>query len=132
MTQARTIPAKVLRWVMLLALIVSAAPVSPQIVLAAPAAAPTNTIQLHVFDATAPATTITDYKFLINEDNTGNARDADADCRPTDPGLTDPTLANCDWPSIHKMPGNAPIVTQGDQADFAVVGGLAHIERLGP
>ncbi len=119
MTQARMIPAKVLHWVMLLALIVSAAPVSPQAALAAPAAAPTNTIRLHVFDATATATTISQYQYLINEDNTGDTRDANADCRPTDPGLTNPTLANCDWPSIHKMPGNAPIVTQGDQGDFA-------------
>lgn len=119
MTQARTLPAKVLHWLVLLALIWSAVPASFQTALAAPAAAPTNVVRLRVFDATAPATTITTYQYLINEDNTGNTRDADADCRPTDPGLTDPTLANCDWPSIHKMPGNAPIVTQGDQADFA-------------
>ncbi len=95
-------------------LAVSAAPIA-----AAPAAAAaTNTLQLHVFDATAPATTIENYQFLINEDNTGDPHDADADCRPSDPGLTDSTLANCEWPSIHKMPGNAPIVTQGTEIDF--------------
>ena len=63
---------------------------------------------------------IPNYKFLINEDNTGNPTDAEADCRPAlAPDPDDADLANCDWPSIRAVPGSAPIVTQGDQDDLA-------------
>ena len=57
MTQARTIPGRLVRWVLLLALIVSATPASLQIALAAPAslpaAAPTNVFKLNVVSASA-------------------------------------------------------------------------------
>src|SRR5512138_859035 len=89
MTQARTLRAQVMRWVLLLALILSGAPVSLQPVLAAPAAAPTNVIHLSVVSARAAGShtlgeAVTQYKFLINEDNTGDPNDADANCQPYD------------------------------------------------
>ena len=63
---------------------------------------------------------ITEYKYLINVDNTGNpGQDRNAGCHPSDAGYPD----SCDWPSIREVPGAAPIYTQGDQSDFAA-GGL--------
>jgi len=133
MTQARTISGRLLRWALLLALIVSATPVSLQLALAAPAAnssaapaaAPTNVLRLSVVSARAAGghtlgEAVAEYKYLINEDNTGNVNDSDANCRPYDANgvLVNPTLANCQWPSIHKMQGDAPIVTQGTEVDF--------------
>ncbi len=95
--------------------IITAAPA----VSAAPTAVTTTTLTLQVVDALSPSTILPTYEFLINEDNTGDPRDAETDCRPLlAPEPLNATLANCDWPSIHKMPGNAPIVTQGNQDDF--------------
>jgi hypothetical protein len=96
----------------------------------APLAAPTNTLTIQVVDAVSAAP-ITNYKFMINEDNTGDPR-LNATNDPTqprfpecDPAIT-PDLAGCNWPSIRAAPGAAPIVTQGDQTLFS--GGL----DLGP
>ena len=133
MKQPRTVLAKLVRWVSLLGLIISAAPVSIPTALAAASSAPaaqpaatTNVVQLNVVSARTAGghplgEAITEYKFLINEDITGDPNDSDANCRPYDANgnLVNPTLANCQWPSIHKMQGDAPIVTQGTEADFA-------------
>jgi len=56
---------------------------------------------------------ITEYKYLINVDNTGDPTDS-AGCSADDPGYPD----SCDWPSVREVPGAAPIFTQGDQDDF--------------
>jgi hypothetical protein len=65
---------------------------------------------------------ISDYKFLINEDNTGDP------AQPRSP-LCDPasnaSLAGCEWPSIRAVPGAAPIVTQGDQSILNTTTGFA-------
>ena len=123
MIQARTISGRLVRWVLLLALIVSATPASLQIALAAPAslpaAAPTNVFKLNVVSARAAGghtlgEAVTQYKFLINEDDTGTPNDSTTNCLPA----TNPSLAGCQWPSIHKMTGIAPIVTQGTEADL--------------
>ncbi len=80
-------------------------------VAAAPLEAPTTVLEISVVDAT-DASAIPEYQFLINEDNTGDpAQPRTPDCDPT----VEPSLADCDWPSIRAVPGAAPIVTQGDQ-----------------
>lgn len=101
----------------------------PQRVVAAPLAAPTNTLRIRVVSAANNATVISNYKFLINEDNTGDPRRNATDdlslprfaaCDP----LQTPDLAGCDWPSIRAVPGSAPIVTQGDQTLLSASTGL--------
>ncbi len=84
-------------------------------VVASPVVAlPTNHLMLNVVDA-SNSSTIADYKYLINVDNTGNPLQARNDgCSPENPGYPD----SCDWPSIRAVPGAAPIYTQGNQADF--------------
>ncbi|MCA9874184.1 MAG: IPT/TIG domain-containing protein [Anaerolineales bacterium] len=58
---------------------------------------------------------ITQYKYLINVDNTGDPTQArNAGCSADDPNYPD----SCDWPSIREVPGAAPIYTQGNQDDF--------------
>ncbi len=79
-----------------------------------------NTITLKVVSArTEPLAgvdkgdAITEYKFLINVDNTGDPFN-EAGCDPGDPYFPD----NCDLPSIRTVPGWSPIYTQGDQDDL--------------
>ncbi len=73
---------------------------------------------------------ITQYKFIINEDNTGFPTQARTpDCSPfLDPPantVVNPDYpANCQWPSIRAQPGWAPIVTQGDQTILNETTGL--------
>ncbi len=68
---------------------------------------------------------ITDYKWLINVDDTGDpgtAADPGTEhCLPPGAagGSTDPGFADtCPWPSIRNTPGYAPIVAQGTQDDL--------------
>ena len=68
---------------------------------------------------------ITDYKWLINVDDTGDpgtAADPGTEhCLPPGAagGSTDPGFADtCPWPSIRNTPGYAPIVAQGTQEDL--------------
>lgn len=78
------------------------------------AALTTNHLMLKVVEA-GGSTTIAEYKYLVNVDNTGNPNQPyDAGCSPDDPGYPD----SCDWPSIRTVPGAAPIFTQGNQDDF--------------
>jgi hypothetical protein len=106
------------------------APASPQ--------ALTYTIALSVFSARAEAkwgaplgtenppgiakgTAVSQYHFIINEDNTGTpAQSRMPDCYPyLDPPtntVVNPNYpANCDWPSIHAQQGYSSIITQGDE-----------------
>ncbi|HEM60860.1 MAG TPA: hypothetical protein ENO24_01075, partial [Chloroflexi bacterium] len=63
---------------------------------------------------------ITEYKYLINVDNTGDpTQPREPGCSPYTPGYPD----TCEWPSIREVPGSAPIFTQGDQDDF-LAGGI--------
>ena len=60
---------------------------------------------------------VTQYKYLINIDNTGNPTQAKGSgCSVGDAGYPD----SCDWPSVREVPGAAPIFTQGNQDDFGV------------
>mgnify|MGYP001327310748 CR=1 FL=1 len=103
------------------------ASLQPAPVQAAPAAqAPTNTFSLRVVSARTepnapggPVTAgdvITEFQYLINEDNTGDPLQLREDgCTPADANYP----VNCNWPSLREVPGAAPIMTQGDQSDFA-------------
>ncbi|MBW7885882.1 MAG: hypothetical protein H3C34_25275, partial [Caldilineaceae bacterium] len=104
---------------------------APPVMAAAPAtlaaqAQPTNILVLNVVSArtepNAPGgpvlkgDPVPTYQYLINEDNTGNPlQPRQPGCSPADESYP----ANCDWPSLRQVPGAAPIVTQGTQADFA-------------
>ncbi len=103
----------------------------PQVVLAQPAAAPqavlSNTVTLSVISArTEPRAlggagvtkgdAITEYKYIINVDNTGTTEQrSPADgCSPSDPLYP----SSCNWTSMG-IAGSSPIYTQGNQDDFA-------------
>ncbi|MEZ4864695.1 MAG: SdrD B-like domain-containing protein [Caldilineaceae bacterium] len=125
-----------LRLVVLFALLFGMLPtVTFTVASAAPAPAPaaqvatTNDLTLQVVSArtepNAPngpvvkGDEVSEYKYLINVDNTGDPSD-DTGCTSTDAGYPD----SCDWPSLRELPGSAPIYTQGDQSDFAGGGSL--------
>ena len=86
------------------------------------AQAATNTLMLNVISARSEPDApggpvlkgdpVTEFKYLINVDNTGDPNSAG--CSVYDTGYPD----SCDWPSVREVPGAAPIFTQGDQADF--------------
>jgi hypothetical protein len=60
---------------------------------------------------------ITEYKFLINEDNTGDPF-FDENSENCDPASNPEFPDGCDLPSIRTVPGWSPIVTQGDQTEL--------------
>ncbi|MFN2196591.1 MAG: hypothetical protein ACK2UW_10770, partial [Anaerolineales bacterium] len=87
--------------------------------LAAPgsrALADTTTMSLAVINATSGAN-ISDYQYIINIDNTGTTtqRSPADGCNPGDTDYPD----SCNWVSIAGRANNSPILTQGDQSDFA-------------
>lgn len=130
MSRERPIRHRVLR--LLPALLLALAPLSMLLpVQVARAAASTSTIRLAVKSArtepnnpNGPVTKgdpITSYKFIINEDNVGDPYQARAaGCSPSDSSYP----ASCNWPSIQAMRGDAPIVTQGSEADLNNLDGL--------
>ena len=110
---------------------------------AQPLAASVSTLHLSVMSANDsdsvdfPSTkgeAITQFKYIINIDNTGTTEQRD----PADDGYAcSPTLANgttpnpdypasCNWVSVAGRAGHSPIYTQGDQNDF--VNGLFTID----
>ncbi len=112
-------------WSALLALVLAAATLAGLPVTAAHAAA-TNVLTLDVQSArTEPRANagagvsegdpVTQYKFIINENNVGNTsvRTPTGDCTPTGGDANYPD--NCPWTSINAAPDAAAIVTQGDQ-----------------
>ncbi|NLF15601.1 MAG: hypothetical protein GX597_27755 [Anaerolineaceae bacterium] len=106
---------------------------SSQAAPAAAAQATTDTITLRVISArTEPLALdgagvnegdpVTSYKWMINEDNTGDPFD-DTDCwaylDPPANTIRNPNYPDgCDWPGVHSTPGWSPIVTQGTEADL--------------
>jgi hypothetical protein len=66
---------------------------------------------------------ITTYKFIINQDTSGDPLQSRyPDCSPVVSGTTTPNAtypANCNWPSIHTNDAYNPIIAQGTQADLA-------------
>ncbi len=79
----------------------------------------TNTITLSVQDAVS-GTSIPAFKYIINIDNTGTTEQRGPEpgtgCSPQDAGYPD----SCNWVSVAGRANNSPILTQGDQSDFAV------------
>ena len=84
---------------------------------ATPAVSAPAALTLHVFDAAVPATTISNYQFLVNVDNTGqNIQRSPATgtgCSAQDAGYP----GSCQWTSmgIHSV---SPIFAQGDQSQI--------------
>ena len=68
---------------------------------------------------------VTEYRWMITADDTGDAHDALAHCLPARAGVaSQPDFADhCRWPSIRNTPGAVPVVAQGDQTTLA--GGTA-------
>ncbi|MBM0227731.1 carboxypeptidase-like regulatory domain-containing protein [Micromonospora sp. ATA51] len=64
---------------------------------------------------------VTDYRWLITADDTGDPHDALEHCLPARAGVASaPDFADhCRWPSIRNTPGAVPVVAQGDQAKLA-------------
>jgi uncharacterized repeat protein (TIGR01451 family) len=114
-------------WLLLALMALSILPSTAITVAASPMAqaATTNRVTLIVQGTNGAA--ITQYKYVINIDNTGTTDqrlDAStgalpAACTPSDPAYP----ANCKWTSIAGIYSSSPIYTQGDQTDFAA-GGL--------
>ncbi len=83
---------------------------------------------------------VKDYQWIINADDTGNPGTAKdpllTDCLPSTAAgahSTDPNFADtCPWPSTRPTSGFAPIVAEGDQADFAAGKPLAPPRRQVP
>jgi len=78
----------------------------------------TSTMTLAVQDAESGAA-ISTYSYIINVDNTGTTDQRNAEpgsgCSPQDTGYPD----SCNWVSVAGRANNSPILTQGDQSDFA-------------
>ena len=80
---------------------------------------------------------ITEYKWLINKDDTGDPGTAlnqgTEKCLPASAGAgvgsTDPNYADtCQWPSVRNTAGQAPIIAQGDQSDLDSTKALVGLE----
>ena len=62
-------------------------------------------------------TIVSDYKFLVNVDNTGQTitRSPTGPCSPSDPNYP----KSCEWTSIAGTPSHSPVYTQGDSSNMA-------------
>ena len=140
----------VARWLALLALVIGLVPGVPLPAGAASSSAvqaqeATYPITLNVVSARTESefnggagvlkgAAVTDYKFLISVDNTGDSSQPyKPDCYPyqVDPATLEDILVNgapirnpnypdsCNWPGIREVPGWAPVYTQGTAADAA-------------
>lgn len=91
----------------------------------------------HPGGAVLKGDSVPEYKYLINADDVGDpTQPRFPDCSPYfedpfHPGMPDVNHPNleypdkCNWPSIRQLPGGSPVITQGDQADFAGGGSLS-------
>ena len=84
-----------------------------------------GTINLAV-QSSADQSPIGGYAWLINEDNSGDPTRDDANCLPAsaaDAETPDAGSGNfpdgCQYPSVHSVPGAAPVVTQGHEGDLS-------------
>ncbi|MDI6693903.1 MAG: SdrD B-like domain-containing protein [Anaerolineales bacterium] len=129
MRQGKLIFISGMRLLVLLAMVLGAMHLRSQ-----PVRAETNTLTLRVVSArTEPdhpggpvvqGQVISQYKFLINVDNTGDPTQPREDgCSPADVGYPD----SCDWPSIRQVPGAAPIFTQGDESVLNETTGIPNL-----
>lgn len=100
-----------------LMMLLSSQPIFPSSV--TPALAQTNTMTLNVVSAADSQVVISNYQYIINLDNSGTTTQRNpapgSGCSPQDPGYPD----TCDWVSIAGVASSSPIITQGDQSDFA-------------
>ncbi len=135
MSRRQKVPRILLSLVLLAATILAAIPFEPTQVAEA---ASTKALKLRVVSARTESrwidpnsatvgitegAAVTHYKFIINENNTGNPlQDRYPDCAPTNQSgtTTNPDYpANCNWPSIHPTDAYSAIVAQGDETAFA-------------
>ena len=76
----------------------------------------------HPGGAVAKGEPVTDFKYIINIDNTGTTEQRNANpgsgCSPSDAGYPD----SCHWVSVAGAKGYSPVYAQGDQDDFAGAG----------
>ena len=122
--------------------VATASTVAPAV--AAAAAPSPGSITLHVQSArdvnTLPGfvhkgDAVTEYKWLINEDDTGDpgslTNQGTENCLPSTAAggnTSDPNYADmCQWPSVRNTSGLAPIVAQGDQTDLNGKTALANL-----
>ncbi|MEU3455164.1 SdrD B-like domain-containing protein [Micromonospora sp. NPDC006766] len=72
---------------------------------------------------------VTDYRWMITADDTGDPHDAPAHCLPARAGVASaPDFADhCRWPSIRNTPGAVPVIAQGDQETLATGKALGHL-----
>ncbi|HLF26304.1 MAG TPA: IPT/TIG domain-containing protein [Anaerolineae bacterium] len=144
MTGTRSISIVLVRLAALVALVLAVLPVMPPnatVPEAAAQATTTNTLTLRVVSArdeprafdgvgVAKGAAVTNYKWLISVDNTGDANPtSDPNCHPY---LNPPanTIRNpnypdlCNWAGVRTAPGWAPVYTQGDQNDLDLDTGI--------
>jgi len=90
--------------------------VAVQSVVGTSPAAAAGGFSLRVVSAANNATAVTSFKYLVNEDNTGQTtqRSPADGCGPASPGYP----ATCKWTSMG-VQSTSPVVIQGDQSDFA-------------
>lgn len=84
------------------------------------ASAASSTFNLALFDATTGQPIVgKNFKFLINEDNTGQTtqRTPADGCSPASPDYGSPAADSCLWTSMG-INSSSAVVTQGDQGDF--------------
>lgn len=87
-----------------------------------PVQAATNTLHLKVIQANVATTVeITQYRYIINIDNSGTTeqRTPDDGCSPASPGYPD----SCHWVSVAGVKSSSPIYASGNQDDFNGVTG---------
>lgn len=101
---ATSSPPRALLWLIAAALLLAAG------------AARATPVMLQVVDASDPALQVSSYRYIINVDDTGDVLQARAPaCTPADPAYP----AGCAWPSVQAISSSSPILTQGDERDFA-------------
>ncbi|HEX5691486.1 MAG TPA: hypothetical protein VFX76_15845, partial [Roseiflexaceae bacterium] len=119
MSRKRPISSTVVRLALLLVCALAALPaLQPSSI----AQAATSTLKLSVVSAANGTTSVGNYKYIINIDNTGTTtqRSPSQGCSPGPASYP----ASCKWVSVAGRASHSPIYTQGDQSDFANGAGL--------
>jgi hypothetical protein len=74
------------------------------------AQAASGPLKLRVIETGNVGAPVAAYQYVINQDDSGDTRQAETECFPTSAGGTNASYPDgCNWPSIHNMaPGTAP------------------------
>jgi IPT/TIG domain len=133
------------QWLVALAtvLVATASVVWSQTIKPSAAAGPTGTITLRVAsaqdsppsppfhdEAIARGDAVADYEWLINADNVGDPTFDAANCLPlraqdaATPDAGTGSIDACQWPSVHAIAGNSPVVTKGDELELNLTDGI--------